>query len=167
MTLWKAAFRFRRAPTEGGNPREKPRGEISQVPGQRGRRADGRRRLHRMSRHGPVRCPMAEPPPPTSRRSPARRFTICICALGARMVPFAGYAMPVQYPTGIITEHLHTREQAGLFDVSHMGQAILSRDADRRARRLETLVPGDIVGLGPGGSATRSCSTRLAAFSTT
>ena len=42
--------------------------------------------------------------------------------LGAKMVPFAGYAMPVQYPTGILTEHLHTRSAAGLFDVSHMGQ---------------------------------------------
>jgi aminomethyltransferase len=43
-------------------------------------------------------------------------------ALGARMVPFAGYGMPVQYPTGVLTEHLWTRERAGLFDVSHMGQ---------------------------------------------
>ncbi|MGC2715680.1 MAG: glycine cleavage system protein T, partial [Pseudolabrys sp.] len=45
-------------------------------------------------------------------------------AQGARMVPFAGYAMPVQYKSGIVAEHLHTREQAGLFDVSHMGQAV-------------------------------------------
>ena len=44
-------------------------------------------------------------------------------ALGARMVPFAGYLMPVQYPSGILTEHTHTRDKAGLFDVSHMGQA--------------------------------------------
>jgi aminomethyltransferase len=66
-------------------------------------------------------------------------------AQGARMVPFAGYAMPVQYKGGIIAEHLHTRERAGLFDVSHMGQAVLSgRDA---ARRLETLAPADIAGL--------------------
>lgn len=42
--------------------------------------------------------------------------------LGAKMVPFAGYDMPVQYPAGVLKEHLHTREQAGLFDVSHMGQ---------------------------------------------
>ncbi len=47
-------------------------------------------------------------------------------ALGAKMVPFAGYDMPVQYPAGILKEHLHTREKAGLFDVSHMGQAFLS-----------------------------------------
>jgi aminomethyltransferase len=69
-------------------------------------------------------------------------------ALGARMVPFAGYAMPVQYPAGILAEHNHTRAQAALFDVSHMGQALLAgRDA---AAALETLVPGDIVGLAPG-----------------
>ena len=65
--------------------------------------------------------------------------------LGARMVPFAGYDMPVQYPMGVMKEHLHTREQAGLFDVSHMGQIIL-RGADA-ARALETLVPVDILDL--------------------
>jgi aminomethyltransferase len=69
-------------------------------------------------------------------------------AQGARMVPFAGYAMPVQYKAGIIAEHLHTREKAGLFDVSHMGQAVLSGPG--AAQRLETLVPADIVGLAPG-----------------
>jgi len=72
-------------------------------------------------------------------------------ALGARMVPFAGYAMPVQYPTGIIAEHLHTRGAAGLFDVSHMGQAFLAAaDHDTVAAALETLVPADIAGLGNG-----------------
>ncbi|MFB1631657.1 glycine cleavage system aminomethyltransferase GcvT [Pseudomonas sp. AP-1] len=65
--------------------------------------------------------------------------------LGARMVPFAGYDMPVQYPLGVLKEHLHTREQAGLFDVSHMGQIIL-RGSDA-AKALETLVPVDIVDL--------------------
>ncbi len=69
-------------------------------------------------------------------------------ALGARMVEFAGYAMPVQYPTGILTEHLHTRSGAGLFDVSHMGQIRLV--GDDAAAALETLVPGDITGLAPG-----------------
>jgi aminomethyltransferase len=69
-------------------------------------------------------------------------------ALGAKMVPFAGYNMPVQYPLGVLKEHLHTRAQAGLFDVSHMGQAELS-GADVAAA-LETLVPGDIKGLAPG-----------------
>jgi len=65
--------------------------------------------------------------------------------LGARMVPFAGYAMPVQYPLGVLKEHLHTREQAGLFDVSHMGQIRL-RGA-QAAKALEALVPVDIIDL--------------------
>ena len=67
--------------------------------------------------------------------------------LDAKMVPFAGYAMPVNFQ-GIIAEHQHTRENAGLFDVSHMGQAII-RGADA-ARALETLVPNDIAELGVG-----------------
>jgi aminomethyltransferase len=73
--------------------------------------------------------------------------------LGARMVPFAGYEMPVQYPDGIIKEHLHTRAAAGLFDVSHMGQIALRPRTGRveaAAHALETLVPGDVVGLAPG-----------------
>ncbi|MBN9322293.1 MAG: glycine cleavage system aminomethyltransferase GcvT, partial [Delftia acidovorans] len=59
--------------------------------------------------------------------------------LGARMVPFAGYSMPVQYPQGLMAEHLHTREAAGLFDVSHMGQISL-RGPDAGAA-LESLLP--------------------------
>ena len=69
-------------------------------------------------------------------------------ALGGRMVPFAGYAMPVQYPAGIVAEHEQTRNSAGLFDVSHMGQVVL-RGAGVVAA-LERLVPGDIGGLAPG-----------------
>jgi aminomethyltransferase len=69
-------------------------------------------------------------------------------SLGARMIEFAGYALPVQYPSGIISEHLHTRARASLFDVSHMGQAILA--GPDAARRLESLVPADITGLAPG-----------------
>lgn len=65
--------------------------------------------------------------------------------LGARMVPFAGYDMPVQYPLGVMKEHRHTRTQAGLFDVSHMGQIRLT-GADA-AKALETLVPVDIIDL--------------------
>jgi aminomethyltransferase len=65
---------------------------------------------------------------------------------GAKMVPFAGYDMPVQYPLGIKKEHLHSREKAGLFDVSHMGQVVLK--GQRAARALERLVPVDIVDLG-------------------
>jgi aminomethyltransferase len=68
--------------------------------------------------------------------------------LGARMVPFAGYEMPVQYPSGIIAEHTHTRTAAGLFDVSHMGQAVLR--GDDPAAAFERLVPGNITGLAPG-----------------
>ncbi len=80
-------------------------------------------------------------------------------ALGARMVPFAGYSMPVQYPTGIIAEHKWTREHAGLFDVSHMGPAMLrltaptgdaAIDHDAIAALVEPLVSGDICGLKPG-----------------
>jgi aminomethyltransferase len=69
-------------------------------------------------------------------------------AKGARMVAFAGYEMPVQYPTGIIAEHLHTRARAGLFDVSHMGQIALRGEA--AARALEALVPGDLQAVAPG-----------------
>jgi aminomethyltransferase len=68
--------------------------------------------------------------------------------LSGKLVPFAGYEMPVQYPMGILKEHLHTRTVAGLFDVSHMGQAEL-RGAGAAAL-METLVPGDICGLVPG-----------------
>ncbi len=68
--------------------------------------------------------------------------------LGGRMVPFAGYAMPVQYPAGIMAEHLHTRAAAGLFDVSHMGQAELVGEG--AAAALEALTPADVQGLKPG-----------------
>jgi glycine cleavage system T protein (aminomethyltransferase) len=72
-------------------------------------------------------------------------------ARGARMVPFAGYEMPVQYADGIIAEHTHTRSAAGLFDVSHMGQAfVVGPDHATAARALEALVPADIVNLAPG-----------------
>jgi aminomethyltransferase len=84
------------------------------------------------------------------RRTPLHDLHV---RLGARMVPFAGYAMPVQYADGIIKEHLHTRAAAGLFDVSHMGQIALrarSSNVADAARALETLVPGDMVGLAPG-----------------
>ncbi|WP_408004094.1 glycine cleavage system aminomethyltransferase GcvT [Ramlibacter alkalitolerans] len=68
--------------------------------------------------------------------------------LGARMVPFAGYSMPVQYPAGLMAEHHHTRTSAGLFDVSHMGQLrLVGQDA---AAAFETLVPVDVIDLAPG-----------------
>jgi len=74
-------------------------------------------------------------------------------SLGGKMVPFAGYDMPVQYPAGVLKEHLHTRSSAGLFDVSHMGQLALrpkSGKVEDAARALERLVPQDIVAIAPG-----------------
>jgi aminomethyltransferase len=68
--------------------------------------------------------------------------------LGARMVPFAGYSMPVQYPSGLMAEHHHTRASAGLFDVSHMGQLRLA--GPEAAAAFETLVPVDVIDLAPG-----------------
>ncbi|MGB3408428.1 MAG: glycine cleavage system aminomethyltransferase GcvT [Jannaschia sp.] len=68
--------------------------------------------------------------------------------LGGKMVPFAGYAMPVQFPAGVMAEHLHTREKAGLFDVSHMGQVIIRGDG--AAQALERLVPVNVTGLAEG-----------------
>src|SRR6202158_4115018 len=87
---------------------------------------------------------MAEAAAETLRRTPLYELHR---SLGAKLVPFAGYEMPVQYPMGILAEHLHTRAQAGLFDVSHMGQVRLrGRDV---AQTLERLCPGDIQALGP------------------
>lgn len=84
------------------------------------------------------------------KRTPLYDFHV---SLGAKMVPFAGYDMPVQYPAGVLKEHLHTRAAAGLFDVSHMGQVELvaaSGAYDDAAKALETLVPVDILGLKDG-----------------
>src|SRR4051812_16952330 len=74
-------------------------------------------------------------------------------ARGGKMVPFAGYDMPVQYAAGVLKEHLHTRTRAGLFDVSHMGQIALrakSGKVEDAALALERLVPQDILALAPG-----------------
>ena len=74
-------------------------------------------------------------------------------ACGGKMVPFAGYEMPVQFAPGVLREHLHTREAAGLFDVSHMGQIALrpkSGKLEDAALALERLVPQDILGVAPG-----------------
>ena len=68
--------------------------------------------------------------------------------LGAKIVPFAGYEMPVQYPAGVLKDHLHTRAKAGLFDVSHMGQAFLS--GNDPAKALERVTPADVQGLKEG-----------------
>jgi glycine cleavage system T protein (aminomethyltransferase) len=72
-------------------------------------------------------------------------------SLGGKMVPFAGYAMPVQFPDGILKEHKWTRANCGLFDVSHMGQAfVVGPDHETTAKALEAIMPGDFVGLKPG-----------------
>lgn len=77
------------------------------------------------------------------RRTPLHALHL---ELGGKMVPFAGYEMPVQYAAGILKEHLHTRSKAGLFDVSHMGQAFLGADT----QALEALTPADVAGLKEG-----------------
>lgn len=71
-------------------------------------------------------------------------------SLGAKMVSFAGYTMPISYPSGIIAEHHHTRAQAGLFDVSHMGQVTVS--GQDVAEQLERLIPANLLSLSPGSS---------------
>jgi glycine cleavage system T protein (aminomethyltransferase) len=84
------------------------------------------------------------------KRTPLHALHI---ARGGKMVPFAGYDMPVQFATGVLKEHLHTRSHAGLFDVSHMGQIELrakSGKVEDAALALERLVPQDILGVAPG-----------------
>jgi len=87
---------------------------------------------------------------PSLKRTPLHALHL---ALGGKMVPFAGYDMPVQYGTGVLREHLHTRVSAGLFDVSHMGQIVLRPKSGRvedAALALERLAPQDIVAIAPG-----------------
>jgi aminomethyltransferase len=93
---------------------------------------------------------MSEPLTATTQLARTPLYALHL-ARGARMVPFAGYEMPVQYSDGIIAEHNHARSAAGLFDVSHMGQAFLvGPNHQSTAQALEALVPADIVNLGPG-----------------
>jgi aminomethyltransferase len=91
----------------------------------------------------------------SSRHSPLKTTPLHAlhASCGGKMVPFAGYDMPVQYATGVLREHLHTRTHAGLFDVSHMGQIALrpkSGKVEDAALALERLVPQDIVGVAAG-----------------
>ena len=93
---------------------------------------------------------LAREPETSLKRTPLHPLHV---ASGGKMVPFAGYDMPVQYTTGVLREHLHTRQAAGLFDVSHMGQIALrakSGKVEDTALALERLVPQDILGLAPG-----------------
>jgi glycine cleavage system T protein (aminomethyltransferase) len=84
----------------------------------------------------------------TLRKTPLHALHV---ELGAKMVPFAGYDMPVQYSTGVLKEHLHTRAAAGLFDVSHMGQGLITGPShEATAKTLEALTPGDFLSLGVG-----------------
>jgi aminomethyltransferase len=85
---------------------------------------------------------------PGLKRTPLHHLHV---ELGARLAPFAGYEMPINFPNGILREHLHTRAAAGLFDVSHMGQLIVrSSGGDSAARALEALMPVDLLDLGEG-----------------
>jgi aminomethyltransferase len=99
------------------------------------------------------RAPEASGTDPAEQNGPLRQTPLHALhlRLGAKMVPFAGYDMPVQYPLGILKEHLHTRTAAGLFDVSHMGQAVLrAKPGTDIADSFERLVPGNIRDLKPG-----------------
>lgn len=90
-------------------------------------------------------APAAAPAPTALLQTPLHALHL---ELGARMVPFAGYSMPVQYPAGLMVEHHHTRTAAGLFDVSHMGQLrLVGPDA---AAAFESLMPVDVIDLGVG-----------------
>src|SRR5712675_1199795 len=104
------------------------------------------------NREGPVMLARDDRSSPQSqlKRTPLHALHV---ARGGKMVPFAGYEMPVQYAAGVLREHQHTRGNAGLFDVSHMGQIALrpkSGKVEDAALALERLVPQDIVGVPPG-----------------
>jgi aminomethyltransferase len=95
----------------------------------------------------PMTQPTSSTPETQLKRTPLHALHV---ERGARMVPFAGYDMPVNYPTGVIKEHTHTREAAGLFDVSHMGQCFIGGpDWETTARAIEAMVPADVLGLKP------------------
>ena len=92
--------------------------------------------------------PCLMPDPSTLRRTPLHPLHL---EHGAKIVPFAGYEMPVNYPDGILAEHLHTRAAAGLFDVSHMGQiSVRGATPENIALALESLIPADLLALPPG-----------------
>lgn len=99
---------------------------------------------------------MSEQPGKTSADAAAEKLRLTPLnalhrELGAKLVPFAGYEMPLQYAAGIVKEHNHVRSAAGLFDVSHMGQARLDGPSfETLAAALERQVPGDVAGLKPG-----------------
>ena len=102
---------------------------------------------------------------PLRRRSSGHRFTALHCELGAKMVPFAGYEMPVHYPPGILAEHLHTRSQAGLFDVSHMGQLRIAGAGPGHSARGAR--PRRSAGVGSAADALHAAAERSRAASST
>ncbi len=112
----------------------------------------GSSRMHRVVAVAPCHgiCPHHRGPPVSAPAESTALLQTPLNALhlelGARMVPFAGYSMPVQYPEGLMAEHHHTRRSAGLFDVSHMGQLLLS--GPDAAAAFESLMPVDVIGLG-------------------
>src|SRR5882724_9491711 len=121
------------------------------------------------SREGPVMLAHdVQPSPPSDlKRTPLHGLHL---ASGGKMVPFAGYDMPVQYGTGVLREHLHTRAHAGLFDVSHMGQIVLRPKSGKlqdAALALERLYRRICLRLRRDGSATPSLPTNQGASSTT
>src|SRR3984885_11114563 len=106
------------------------------------------REWSREPREGPVMLARDDQPP--LKRTPLYDLHM---SLDAKMVPFAGYDMPVQYTAGVLKEHLHTRQKAGLFDVSHMGQLVLRAQSgapEDAALALEQVVPQDIMAVAPG-----------------
>jgi aminomethyltransferase len=146
MTLWKEArVQDGRSPTDGGNRGER---EISQVIGQRGRPSAQKLQSGGFGVSAAAFAtggPMNEA---ANQKTPLHALHV---ELGARMALFAGYDMPIHYPTGILAEHLHTRKFAGLFDVSHMGQALIEgADHAAVAGFLETFCPADFLNLAPG-----------------
>ena len=145
-------------PTEGANPQRRSDGvgRISQVKRTAGA-AHGIDLRHAMEHDLPLETAVLSTPSSSSSASPNPSVQAAPkpllqtplhdlhVALGARMVPFAGYSMAVQYPAGLMAEHRHTRNAAGLFDVSHMGQLrLVGPDA---AAALETLIPMDVIDL--------------------
>ena len=157
MTLWKEARAGEGVRPPTGVTAKKR--EISQVIGQRGRpRALSRNEAARRGcgRFFTTGGPMTEAP---TLKTPLHALHV---ELGARMAPFAGYDMPIKYPTGVLAEHLHTRKAAGLFDVSHMGQALIegADHARRRALSRIALPRRPSQPRARAASAIRNCSTR-------
>src|SRR4051794_16117822 len=148
LDLWKAGSPVLPHRRSKATPRSMGRPNLS------GSRTEGGHACRRVAGGGPLAwepC-VAEPVLNIEKDAPEELRTTPLDmlhrSLGAKMVPFAGYSMPVQYGPGVMAEHLHCRAKAALFDVSHMGQ--FSLRGPRAAEALETMVPGDYQALKPG-----------------